>query len=1032
MNEYEFTPPRGLYEKTFEHDACGIGMLVDIKGRATHRLVTDAINILEALTHRGGVGYEPLTGDGAGILLQIPDAFMRRVAALGGIDLPVREGAYGIAMIFASPDAERRDRSIERFCEIVEEEGLIALGVRKVPVSPGNLGPTAKAVQPSIQQVFIGAPDDMDRNVFERRLYIVTKRAVEDIRNREHGADPYFYLASNSSRTIVYKGMLLPSQLAEFYLDLKDTELASAIALVHSRFSTNTFPSWERAHPMHHIIHNGEINTIRGNVNWVKARQARMSSALFGDELTRVYPVINEDGSDSAMLDDFINLLIHAGYPIHEAAMLSIPVPWEENFDLEPAVRAMFEYKSCLVEPWDGPASVAFTDGRFAGAILDRNGLRPSRYYVTSDDQLILASEVGVLPIPDEKVVKKDRLRPGRMLLVDTKEGRIVEDDELKRTAAAEHPYGEWLEKNMLQLCDLPLKEGRGDGLEQLMEVARSPFGDKVWPQKQLSALFALEEFMRPTSDGTPTLASDGSPTAASDGAPTAASAPPDDAPTFLQRQKTFGYSWEDLILVLKSITEKADDPIASMGYDAPLAVLSKRPQLLFSYFKQLFAQVTNPPIDAIREHLVTSSIVHFGSEGNILEPDQRCCRVISHDTPILSADDLQKLRTMDVEGLRAITLPILFDAHRQGALKDALDSLFAAADTALEGGYNILILSDRGIDANRAPIPSLLATSGLHHHLVRSGTRTQISIVIETGESREVHHHALLVGFGANAVHPYLAFESIDDLVTQGLIALDATTAKDNYRRALTAHIIKVMSKMGISTVRSYHGAQIFEALGLSDELIDTCFTGTTSRIGGITLADLEEETLRRHREAFDAISADEPLGPGGEYKWRAAGEYHLLNPESIYYLQQAVRQGDYQMFKRFSVNINDRSAEFKNLRALLDIVCVEKPIPIDTVESVESIVRRFKTGAMSFGSISQEAHECMAIAMNNLGAKSNTGEGGESPDRFVVGEDGLNRCSSIKQVASGRFGVTINYLNNATEIQIKMAQGAKPGEGG
>ncbi|MDR1083128.1 MAG: glutamate synthase subunit alpha, partial [Coriobacteriales bacterium] len=1038
MNECELIPNRGLYEKTFEHDACGIGMLVDIKGRASHQLVTDAIDILEALTHRGGVGYEPLTGDGAGILLQIPDAFTRRVAAIGGIELPAREGGYGIAMIFASPDAERRDRSIGRFCEIVEEEGLAALGVRKVPVSPGNLGPTARAVQPSIQQVFIGAPDNMERDAFERRLYLITKRSVEDIRNREHGADPYFYLASNSSKTIVYKGMLLPSQLAEFYLDLKDTELASAIALVHSRFSTNTFPSWERAHPMHHIIHNGEINTIRGNVNWVKARETRMSSELFGDELKRVYPVINEDGSDSAMLDDFINLLIHAGYPIHEAAMLSIPVPWEENFELDPGVRAMFEYKSCLVEPWDGPASVAFTDGRFAGAILDRNGLRPSRYYVTTDDQLILASEVGVLPIPNEKIVKKDRLRPGRMLLVDIEEGRIVEDDELKKAAASEHPYGEWLEKNMLQLSELPVKEGQGDSLEQLMEFVRSSAGDKVWPQKELSALFALDEFMRPPPGAAHAPAPNNAPEAAAPAAnsapalSTSAGAPSIGSPTFLQCQKTFGYTWEDLILVLKSIAEKADDPIASMGYDAPLAVLSKRPQLLFSYFKQLFAQVTNPPIDAIREHLVTSSIVHFGSEGNILEPDERCCRVISNDTPILTDDDLQRLKTVDAQGLRAITLPILFDAHRVGALKDALDGLFVAADTALESGYNILVLSDRGIDANRAPIPSLLAVSGLHHHLVRSGTRTQLSIIIETGEAREVHHHALLVGFGANAVCPYLAFESIDDLVAQGLVDLDTKVARNNYHHALTTHIIKVMSKMGISTVRSYHGAQIFEALGLSDELIDTYFTGTTSRIGGITLADLEKETLRRHREAFNPISTEEPLGPGGEYKWRAAGEYHLLNPESIYYLQQAVRRGDYQMFKRFSATINDRSAEFKNLRALLDIVCVEKPIPIETVEPVENIVRRFKTGAMSFGSISSEAHECMAIAMNNLGAKSNTGEGGESPDRFVLGADGLNRCSSIKQVASGRFGVTIDYLNHATEIQIKMAQGAKPGEGG
>jgi glutamate synthase (ferredoxin) len=1005
-----------MYEPKFEHDACGIGMLVDLKGRASHKLVGDAINILEALTHRGGVGYEPLTGDGAGILLQIPDVFMRRVAATEGMTLPEGEGTYGVAMLFCSPDEDRRNESVKRFCQVIEDEGLKVVGVRDVPVSSGNLGPTARAVQPSILQVFTAAAEKMDRDALERRLYIITKRATERIRKPEHDADPYFYLASNSTKTIVYKGMLLPSQLAEFYLDLKDTELASAIALVHSRFSTNTFPSWERAHPMHHIIHNGEINTIRGNVNWVKARQANMRSELFGDDLKRVYPVINEDGSDSAMLDDFINLLVHGGYPIHEAAMMTIPVPWEENFDLPDDVRAMFEYKSCLVEPWDGPASVAFTDGRFAGAILDRNGLRPSRYYVTSDDQLILASEVGVMPVDETKIIRKDRLRPGRMLLVDTQEGRIIEDEELKARSAALYPYRSWLDKNLVQLTDLPLKDGEGDTWHQLIQAAKDHSSGKIWPAKQMETLLRLEGFMD-TADRQAAGEPIGQPAG---------------EPSFLQRQKIFGYSWEDLNLVLKSISELTDDPISSMGFDAPLAVLSKRPQLLYNYFKQLFAQVTNPPIDAIREHLVTSSKIHFGSEGNILMPDASCCRMISHDTPILNAEELQRLRVVDEQGLKAITLPILFDAKRSGGLKDALDTLFAAADTALEEGYNILILSDRGIDADKAPIPALLAVSGLHHHMVRTGTRTQISIVIETGESREVHHHALLVGFGANAIHPYLALECIDQLAEIGLISLDAEQARANYCKALTNHIIKVMSKMGISTVRSYHGAQIFEALGLSDELTDVYFTGTTSRIGGITLADLEKETLRRHTEAFDPHLSEDPVDPGGEYKWRADGEYHLLNPESIYYLQQAVRRGDYKMFKRFSATINDRSKELKNLRALLDIVTVEKPIPLDSVESVDSIVRRFKTGAMSFGSISQEAHECMAVAMNNLGAKSNTGEGGENAERFVVGADGRNRNSSIKQVASGRFGVTINYLTHATEIQIKMAQGAKPGEGG
>ncbi|MDR1713407.1 MAG: glutamate synthase large subunit [Coriobacteriales bacterium] len=1012
MEQQTLNQARGLYEPKFEHDACGIGMLVDIKGRPSHKLVNDAIEILEALTHRGGVGYEPLTGDGAGILLQIPDAFMRRIAATSGIELPAAgAGEYGVAMVFASPDAERCQKSIDGFCAIVAEEGLKVLGVRQVPVSVGNLGPTAKAVQPSILQVFTGSDEPLAADDFERRLYIITKRATQAIRKPEHGADPYFYLASNSCKTIVYKGMLLPSQLAEFYLDLKDSELKSAIALVHSRFSTNTFPSWERAHPMHHVIHNGEINTIRGNVNWVKAREAMLKSELFGDELQRVFPVINEDGSDSAMLDDFVNLLIHGGYKIHEAAMMAIPVPWEENLDLPDDVRAMFEYKSCLVEPWDGPASVAFTDGRYAGAILDRNGLRPSRYYVTSDDMLILASEVGVLPIDDARVIKKDRLRPGRMLLVDIEEGRIVEDAELKATAAAEHPYRQWLNDNLLQLAALKDGQGQGHTWRELIQSVREHSADKVWLAKQMETLLRLEDFMDAEAPG-------GS-----------AKVQP---PSFLQRQKVFGYSWEDLNLVLKPIAEKADDPIASMGYDAPLAVLSKRPQLLYNYFKQLFAQVTNPPIDAIREHLVTSSIVHFGSEGNILKPDSSACRMISHDTPILSRGELDKLRCADEPGLKAITLPILFDARRNGALKEAMDTLFAAADAALEQGYNILILSDKEIDAARAPIPALLAVSGLHQHMVRSGTRTQVSIVIETGEPREVHHHALLVGFGANAICPYLAYELIEDLSAAGLIELAAAKALENYRKALTNHIIKVMSKMGISTVRSYHGAQIFEALGLGGELVREYFTDTTSRIGGIELPDLEAETLRRHSEAFDVLLADDPIGPGGEYKWRADGEYHLLNPESIYYLQQAVRKGDYAMFKRFSASINDRSRELKNLRALFNIVTVEKPIPIDSVESAESIVKRFKTGAMSFGSISREAHECMAIAMNNLGAKSNTGEGGESPDRFVVGPDGLNRCSSIKQVASGRFGVTINYLTHATEIQIKMAQGAKPGEGG
>lgn len=980
MREHNTEHMQGMYDPRFEHDACGIGMLVDIKGRPSHKTVTDAINILESLTHRGGVGYEPETGDGAGILIQIPDAFMRRVTASQGIELPSGAGSYGVAMLFASPDKGRCETTIKEFCAVTARENLSVLGVRDVPVSPESIGSAAEMVRPSIRQVFIGRPEGMDEATFERELYIVGKLAQAQIRYREKDPDLYFYLASISCRTIVYKGMLLPRQLAGFYLDLQDTQVATAIALVHSRFSTNTFPSWERAHPMHHIIHNGEINTIRGNVNWVKAREARMKSVLFGDTIEKVFPVINEDGSDSAMLDDFLSLLLHAGTTLQEAVMMAIPEPWEEDRQMDPAKRAFYEYKSCLLEPWDGPASVAFTDGRYAGATLDRNGLRPSRYYVTKEGTLILASEVGVLPIPEADIVRKDRLRPGRMLLIDTVEGRIIEDEELKRTAAAAYPYRQWLDENLLTLDSLDMDEG-GD---EEADLEGGEGGEEAEPLSPLQA------------------------------------------------KKVFGYTWEDLTLTLKPMAETGEDPVSSMGADAPLAVLSNRPQLLYNYFKQLFAQVTNPPIDAIREHLITAATVHFGSEGNLLEPDASSCHVISHDTPILTVDDLQKLRTVKRGGFKSITLPILFDTQGGQTLKYALETLFRAVDSAIEQSYNIIILSDKGVGADKAPIPALLAVAGLHHHLVREGTRTQVSIVAETGEAREAHHCALLVGYGANGICPYLAYETVAELADDGLVSVDAKTASANYQKALTGAITKIASKMGISTVRSYHGAQIFEALGISSEVVELYFTGTPSRIGGVGLHEIEQEILERYAKAFDFAGEGRPLDTGGDFKWRSDGEYHLFNPETLYYLQQACQKGDYGLFQKFSASVNARSREYKNIRALLNIVTVEKPLPIDSVESVEAIVRRFKTGAMSFGSISKEAHETMAIAMNNLGGKSNTGEGGESPDRFECGTDGLNRCSSIKQVASGRFGVTIHYLNNATEIQIKMAQGAKPGEGG
>ncbi|MDR0500719.1 MAG: glutamate synthase large subunit, partial [Coriobacteriales bacterium] len=1163
-----------LYEPHFEHDNCGIGMIVDIKGRPSHKLVTDAIEILTRLTHRGGVGFEPDTGDGAGILLQMPDAFMRRVAAQNGIKLACGKGSYGVAMLFASPDPKRLKVTLQRFEQCVNSEGLSVLGIRNVPVNPACIGATAALARPSILQVFIGncsvsslktqiktdamsntainteacnakacngeacantdanseanftVQSEADIAAFERTLYIISKKAHNMIRAQEHDSDPYFYLASCSAKTLVYKGMLLPSQLPAFYLDLNDTELASAIALVHSRFSTNTFPSWERAHPMHHIIHNGEINTIRGNVNWVNARQSQMSSAVFGQRLQDVFPVINENGSDSAMLDDFLSLLLNAGFSLHEAMMMAIPEPWEENTEMHEDVRAFYEYNSCLMEPWDGPASVAFTDGRFAGATLDRNGLRPSRYYVTTDDQLILSSEVGVLPIPAKQVLRKERLRPGRMLLIDTVLGRIIEDEELKKAAASFRPYKDWLNKNMLHLSSLTdlthseflcsnTTEANSDianiscknatgttkatGTSGIKSNAATgekcnertgttgkaaTFSDLLLNAQQMRFSTALHHLkacqedalayyenlldisyhaskspapennhnasMSLTSNETrnnnmPHEAScaqnasiqyeqskDNAKANTNADANTNANTNTLRNCTLLNLQKVFGYTWEDISLTLASITNKGDDPIASMGYDAPLAVLSDRPQLLYNYFKQLFAQVTNPPIDAIREHLVTSSIVHLGPKANILEPDESNCRVICHNTPILTADEFSALEHNGFEGLKCITLPMLFEPESNGGLGLALEHLFNLADLALEQGYGIIILSDRDVSNKCAPIPALLATAGLHHHMLRLGKRTQMSIVVASGEPREVHHHALLVGYGADAIYPYLSYECAAQLAKDRLIDVSEDVAKSNYRKAITNSIVKVMSKMGISTVRSYQGAQIFEALGICSEVIDRYFCGTTSRIGGITLNEIEAETLQRHTQAFSSDTSNAALDSGGDYRWRHDGEHHLLNPQSIFYLQQAARSGSYQMFKRFSSNINDRSHCYKNIRSLLDIITADKPIPLADVESVEKIVRRFKTGAMSFGSISTEAHECMAIAMNRLGGKSNSGEGGESPERYIIGSDGQNRCSSIKQVASGRFGVTINYLNNCTEIQIKIAQGAKPGEGG
>lgn len=997
--------PQGLWEPQFEHDACGIGMLVNIDGRRTHQIIEDAVKVLINMAHRGGLGSEPETGDGAGILIQLPHQFLKKVAASRNIDLP-EPGAYGVAMMFGSPESERCGRTTEAFSEIVREEGMDVLGIRKVPTNISKVGKTSKEVCPGIRQIFIRRPETLSEDEFERKLYVVSKLAHKRIR-AAHGGDLYFYLSSISCRTIVYKGMLRPDQLPAFYLDLKDTELASAVALVHSRFSTNTFPSWERAHPMSFLIHNGEINTIRGNANWVKAREALLQSSVFGDDLKKVLPVINETGSDSAMLDDFIKLLVHAGYSLPEAIMLTIPEPWENNTEMPEDIRAFYEYNSCLMEPWDGPAAIAFTDGRIAGATLDRNGLRPARYHLTKSGTLVLASEAGVLPTPASEIVKKDRLRPGMMLLIDTEKGRIIEDAELKHKAAAARPYRQWLDEGLLHLKDLPASDQPGETWQDVIRKKKAQGPSRPFEQALVKDAIGMRLLM------------------------TGKESAVEDLP-LLQEQKVFGYTWEDLNLTLKGIADSCDDPVSSMGVDTPLAVLSNRPQLLYNYFKQLFAQVTNPPIDAIREHIVTSSDIHIGCEANLLEPDMRNCRMIRHATPVLATDELQKLRGLNMEGQRSVTLPILFNAREKHGLKHALDDLFFAADVVMDSGYNIIILSDHGADQTRIPIPALLAVSGLHHHMVRNGTRTRVSIIVDTGEAREAHHIALLIGYGAEAVHPRLAYKSLAHMANEDWLATDVNQAKGNYQKAMGKALVKIMSKMGISTVQSYHGAQIFEALGISGSVVDAYFTGTVSRIGGLGLAEIEQESRERHAAAFDPISKDEPLDPGGDYKWRKQGEYHLYNPENIYLLQQSCRTGNYEMFKRFTACVNMRTRELKNIRGLLSLVEAEKPIPIDTVEPVSSIVKRFKTGAMSYGSISREAHECMAVAMNRLGGKSNTGEGGELPERFVPGKDGMNRSSAIKQVASGRFGVTLHYLNNAKEIQIKMAQGAKPGEGG
>lgn len=950
----------GMYRPEFEHDNCGIGAIVNIKGLKTHDTVEKALKIVENLEHRAGKDAEGKTGDGVGILLQISHDFFKEAVKPFGIFLR-SERSYGIGMFFFPQDELKKNRAKKMFEVIVEKEGLEFLGWREVPTVPDVLGSKARECMPCIIQGFIQKPKDINEGLdFDRKLYIV-RRVFEQ-------SNDDTYVVSLSSRTIVYKGMFLVGQLRSFFLDLQNPLYKSAIALVHSRFSTNTNPSWDRAHPNRFMVHNGEINTIRGNVDKMLAREENMESTYLNDVMDKILPVVNRGGSDSAMLDNTLEFLLMSGMPLPLAVMIAIPEPWEKNNTISKSKRDFYQYYATMMEPWDGPASILFSDGDIMGAVLDRNGLRPSRYYITEDDYLILSSEVGVLDLDQSKIVLKDRLRPGKMLLVNTKEGKLIDDDTLKEYYASRKPYGEWIDKNLVSLKKLQI------------------------PNKGVLE-YSKDEIAR--------------------------------------LQKVFGYSYEDIKTSILPMAKNGSEPTAAMGIDSPLAVLSKKHQPLFNYFKQLFAQVTNPPIDAIREEIVTSTSVYLGEDGNLLEEKGENCRVLKIHNPILTSTDLLKIKNINAPGFKVKVVPLIY--YKNTSLKKAIEHLFIMADRAYSEGANILILSDRGVDENHVAIPSLLAVSSLQQHLVKTKKRTSLAMILESAEPREVHHFATLLGYGASAINPYLAQDSIKELIEDKLLDKDFYAAVNDYNEGILKGIVKIASKMGISTIQSYQGSQIFEAIGINEDVIDKYFTGTVSRIGGISLKDIEEDIDALHSKAFDplGLKVDLTLDSFGSHKFRSDKEEHLYNPKTIHLLQEATRKGDYSLFKEYTHLIDNEMSEV-NLRGLFDFKYPSNGIPIEEVESVSSIVKRFKTGAMSYGSISREAHETLAIAMNKLGGKSNSGEGGEDLYRLNICEDGLNRCSAIKQVASGRFGVTSRYLVSAKEIQIKMAQGAKPGEGG
>ena len=966
----KFQEQQGLYEPQTESDACGVGFVVNMKGRKSHEIVDNALTILKNLLHRGACGCEENTGDGVGILIQKPHKFFKRVCGDININLP-NDDEYGTGMVFLPVNKSQSKDCQKIFEKIIKEENQKLLGWRDVPTNDSSLGPTAKEGEPTFKQIFIGKNKDLDSAAFDRKLYIIRKRVENIIWNSDMTEQSLFYVPSLSCRTFLYKGMLTGTQIEPMFPDLSDPDVESALALVHQRFSTNTMPEWKLAHPFRYISHNGEINTVRGNSNWMRARESLCKSELFGDDISKLFPIVTEGGSDSAIFDNVMEFLYMSGRPLPHAVLMMIPEAWSGHETMDQKRKDFYEYHACLMEPWDGPASIAFTDGDVIGAVLDRNGLRPSRYYVTKDDMVVMASEVGVLDIPPENIEIKERLHPGRIFMVDTKQGRIIDDSELKEEFVNAEPYGEWLKEHLIPIEKL------------------SP------PAKLLNS----------------------------------------DSGTLLQRQQIFGYTYEDLKILMAPMAKNGMEPTGSMGTDTALAVLSNRSRLLYDYFKQLFAQVTNPPLDGIREELVTQVATTIGPESNLLNPTSISCQRVKINSPILTNEELSKMSNISVSGMKTKKVPILYEVKKgsQG-LDQALNRVCAAVDKAIDDGYSFVILSDRGVNDKETAIPALLATAGVHHHLIRNGKRTRLGLILESGEPRETHHFAVLLGYGIGAINPYLAFDSLNDLIQKRYLPqMNQSEAVENFIKAANKGLVKIMSKMGISTIQSYCGAQVFEAIGLEKEFVDKYFTWTASRIGGIGIDVIAKEISQRHNNAYPSRDIKQKeLEWGGEYQWRRDGEYHLFNPDTVFKLQHATRSGQYEIFREYTALVDEQNENLATLRGLFEFKFAKKPISIDEVEPIENIMRRFSTGAMSYGSISKQAHETLAIAMNRIGGKSNTGEGGEDPDRFKRDKNGDSRRSAIKQVASGRFGVTSEYLANADDLQIKMAQGAKPGEGG